>query len=191
VTGSIGVMRLFIGIPLAAQVIEELSAICQRLRSARDGLRWSAPVSWHITLQFLGETPENQYNCLLPRLRGIKAPGISMRLEGLDAFDRVGVFFAGVDVSPQLALLQRHVTAATAQCGFVAETRPYHPHVTLARAKGDRRGRSLRELKSKVGREPRFSSFTANEFLLCEAFLSPAGSRYEVRERFIFAAPIN
>jgi RNA 2',3'-cyclic 3'-phosphodiesterase len=184
-------MRLFIGIPLAAQVIEELSAVCQRLRSDSDRLRWSSPDSWHITLQFLGETPKDQYDCLLPRLREIRSPGISVRLAGLDFFDRVGVFFAGVDVSPELALLQRHVTAATAQCGFVAETRPYHPHVTLARARGDRRGHGLRELKSRVGHEPRFSSFIANEFLLYEAFLSPSGSRYEVRERFIFAAPLN
>jgi RNA 2',3'-cyclic 3'-phosphodiesterase len=184
-------MRLFIGIPLAAQVIEELSAVCQRLRSDRDGLRWSSPESWHITLQFLGETLENQYDCLLLRLREIRSPRISVRLEGLGIFDRAGVFFAGVDVSTELALLQRHVTAATAQGGFVAETRPYHPHVTLARAKGDGRGHSLRELKSKVEREPRFSSFIASEFLLYEALLSPAGSRYEVRERFIFAAPLN
>jgi RNA 2',3'-cyclic 3'-phosphodiesterase len=182
-------MRLFIGIPLAAQVVEELSAICQRLRSDHDGLRWSSPESWHITLQFLGEANGNQYDCFVPPLRGLKSPGISIRLERLDFFDRVGVFFAGVEVSPELALLQRHVTAATAQCGFVADARPYRPHVTLARVKGNRRGHSLRELKSKAGREPRFTSFIANEFLLYEAFLSPAGSRYEVRERFVFASP--
>ena len=182
-------MRLFIGIPLAALVIEELSAICQRLRSDRDGLRWSLPESWHITLQFLGETPVQKYDRLLPRLCDIRSAGISVGLEGLDFFDRAGVFFAGVDVSPELALLQRRVTATTALCGFVADVRPYHPHVTLARVKGDRRGHSLRELKSKAGRDPRFTRFMANEFLLYEAFLSPAGSRYEVRERFIFAAP--
>ena len=45
-------MRLFAGIPLAAAVIDELSAISIRLRSNDDGLRWSAPESWHITLQF-------------------------------------------------------------------------------------------------------------------------------------------
>ena len=182
-------MRLFIGIPPASLVVEELSAICQRLRSDRDGLRWSSPESWHITLQFLGETNGNQYDCFVPRLRGLMSPCISIRLEGLDFFDRVGVFFARVEVSPELALLQRHVTAATAQCGFAAETRPYHPHVTLARVKGNTRGNSLRELKSKAGREPRFTSFIADEFLLYEAFLSPTGSRYEVRERFVFATP--
>jgi 2'-5' RNA ligase len=177
-------MRLFIGIPLTAQVIEELSEVCHRLRSERDNLRWASPESWHITLQFLGETSRQQYDCFVPRLQGLKSPGVPVHLEALDVFDRAGVFFAGVSVSPELRLLQRAVTGATSHCGFVAESRAYHPHVTLARAKGAQRGGSLRNLRSRVGREPRFTSFIANEFLLYEAFLSPRGSRYEVRERF-------
>ena len=181
-------MRLFIGIPLAPQAIEELSRICQRLRSEQDGLRWSSPESWHITLQFLGETPHQQYDCFVPRLHELKSPGVSVQLEGLDIFDHAGVFFAGVNVSPELLLLQQAVTAATSRCGFVAEFRPYHPHVTLARAKGAQRGHSLRGLKSKIAHVPRFTSFVASEFLLYEAFLSPRGSRYEVRERFALGA---
>jgi 2'-5' RNA ligase len=181
-------MRLFIGIPLQARVVEELAAICRRLRSERDGLRWSAPDSWHITLQFLGETSGERYACLVPRLRDVRSPGVPVQLEGLDCFDRVGVFFAGVSVSPELAHLQRLVTAATARCGFLPETRPYHPHVTLARVKGSKRGQGLRDLKDKAVRAPRFTSFVAEEFILYEAFLSPSGSRYEVRERFSLAA---
>jgi 2'-5' RNA ligase len=181
-------MRLFVGIPLASQVVEELSAICHRLRAANDRLRWSSPDSWHITLQFLGETSPEQYGCIVPQLHGLGSACVSVQLKGLDVFDRVGVFFAGVDVSSELALLQQRVTAATAKCGFLAEKRAFHPHVTLARAKGDRRGSSLRELRSKAGRESHFSGFIAHEFLLYEAFLSPAGSRYEIRERFVLAA---
>jgi 2'-5' RNA ligase len=179
-------MRLFIGIPLAPEVIKELSAVCQRFRSKYE-LRWSSPESWHITLQFLGETSRQQYDCLVARLHDLKCPRVSVRLRGLDVFDRVGVFFAGIEVSPELALLQQRVTAATVPCGFVAETRAYHPHVTLARAKGDRRGGNLRDLKNKAEREIAFTGFSAEEFLLYEAFLSPAGSRYEVREHFTFA----
>jgi 2'-5' RNA ligase len=79
-------------------------------------------------------------------------------------------------------LLQERVTAATQPCGFVPEARPYQPHITLARGKGQRR--DLGELKAKIRRQPDFTRFVAREFLLYESFLSPAGSRYEVRERF-------
>jgi RNA 2',3'-cyclic 3'-phosphodiesterase len=64
-------MRLFVGIPLAPAVVEELSAIALRLQAKDDGLRWSAPESWHITLQFLGNTAE--YECIVARLHELRA----------------------------------------------------------------------------------------------------------------------
>jgi 2'-5' RNA ligase len=177
-------MRLFIAIPLPAGVARELSEVSKRLRSDQDGLRWASPESWHITLQFLGNTSPEQYACLIARLREVRSSPVAISLKDLGIFDRAGVFFADVAVSYELLRLQQSVTAATSHCGFTAEDRPFHPHVTLARAKGDRRGRSMRALKSRIGLQPNFGSFTAGMFQLYEAFLGPSGSRYEVREQF-------
>jgi RNA 2',3'-cyclic 3'-phosphodiesterase len=174
-------MRLFVGIPLTAAVIEELSAISMRLQAQADGLRWSAPESWHITLQFLGDTP--QYECIVSRLRDLRSSAVPIQLEGLGFFDRAGVFFAGVNLTPELQALQQRVTGATGLCGFIPETRPYHPHITLARSKG-KGGRWLRELKSKIHRDPDFSGFVADGFVLYESVPGPGGSRYEIRDRF-------
>jgi 2'-5' RNA ligase len=173
-------MRLFVGIPLAAAAIGELSAAVERLRTHGDGLRWTAPESWHITLQFLGNTSPEQYECVVARLRGLDLPPAAIELEALGCFNRTGVIFAGVRVSPELLLIQQRVTAATALCGFVGEARAYQPHITLARSKGKDRSR----LKAKISRQTRFTSFVAGEFLLYESFLGAAGSRYEVREHF-------
>jgi 2'-5' RNA ligase len=135
-------------------------------------------------LQFLGNTP--QYECIVSRLRELRSPAVAIQLEGLGFFDRAGVFFAGVNLIPELETLQQRVTAATGLCGFIPETRPYHPHITLARSKG-KAGRGLRELKSKIHREPKFSGFVADEFVLYESVPGPGGSRYEVRDRFTLA----
>jgi 2'-5' RNA ligase len=177
-------MRLFVGIPLAAAVIDELAAVSARLRSRDDGLRWAAPESWHVTLQFLGNTGPEQYACLAARLGEVRSPPVPVRLEGLDFFDRAGIFFAGVGLTPELLSLQQRVAAATGLCGFAAETRPYHPHITLARSKGEGRGHGLRELKARMQRQPSFTRFVAEEFLLYESHLLPGGARYEIRERF-------
>jgi 2'-5' RNA ligase len=176
-------MRLFVGIPLAAEVIEELSALSMRLQSSADGLRWSAPESWHITLQFLGNTPE--YECVVARLRELRTPLLPVQLEELGFFERAGVFFAGVRLTPELSALQQRVTAATGLCGFVPESRPYHPHITLARSKS-KGATALRALKSKIHREPKFSGFVAPEFVLYESVPGAKGSHYEVRQRFQF-----
>src|SRR5262249_42292566 len=130
-------MRLFIAISLAPEVVEALDRLSHSLRSTSDGLRWSSPETWHITLQFLGETSIENYGCVTQRLGAIKSSAVPIWLHGTCFFDRGGVFFAGVNVSPELRELEKLVVAATAQCGIVAEDRPYHPHVTLARAKGD------------------------------------------------------
>jgi 2'-5' RNA ligase len=175
-------MRLFIGIPLSREIVEGLAAISHRLRRPGDGLRWSSPESWHITLQFLGATTPAQFDCVVSHLRQLNSPPVPVQLEGGDCFDRVGVFFAGVHVTPGLLRLQQDVTALTAPCGFVAEPRPYHPHITLARGKDG--GRAIRDLKKRVGVAPVFPEFVAREFLLYESHLGPDGSRYEVRARF-------
>jgi 2'-5' RNA ligase len=154
-------MRLFIGIPLSPAVISELATLTARLESKAGSLRWTGPESWHITLEFLG---------------------------GLGIFDRAGVFFAGVASTPELVSLQQRVTAATSHCGFVPETRPFHPHITLARAKGQGRCDPLRALEDRSERRHTFTRFLAQEFLLYESHLSPAGSRYEIRARFPFAS---
>jgi 2'-5' RNA ligase len=184
-------MRLFAGIPLAAPVIDELSAISVRLRSSGDGLRWSAPDSWHITLQFLGNTGQEQYECIVARLRELSLPPVPVQLEAMGFFDRAGIFFAGVSLTSELVFLQQSVTAATGLCGFIPETRPYHPHITLARSKSKGRAQGLGELKTRIHRQPSFTKFVAEEFLLYESLTRPSGAHYEIRERFDLDGPRN
>ncbi len=155
-----------------------------RHRLKEDGLRWSTPESWHITLQFLGNTSETQYECVVARLRELQVAPVPIELDELGFFDRAGIFFVGVALTPELLALQKKVTASTIPCGFVPEDRPYRPHITLARSKGRRNAVGLEELKAKVRRPPKFDHFMAEEFLLYESFTWPTGSQYEARERF-------
>lgn len=116
-------MRLFVGIPMDARVAEQLAGVRARTERPQDGLRWSAPESWHITLQFLGAASAAQFDYVVAGLGEIRAQRVPVKLEGLGFFDRAGVFFADVRVSPELEALQKSVTAATSACGFVAEDR--------------------------------------------------------------------
>ena len=108
-----------------------------------------------------------------------------MRIElgSLGTFDRTGVLYVEVRVTPELAGLQQAVTASTAPCGFTPEDRPYHPHITLARRKG-KGGRELRNLKLPMQQHPKLAGFTAESFILYESIPTSESSRYEVREQF-------
>jgi RNA 2',3'-cyclic 3'-phosphodiesterase len=177
-------MRLFIGIPLSQPVVEEISAFILDLRAASAGLRWSAPGSWHITLQFLGNTKEDQLDCILPRLSAVRSSVMAIQLDASGFFARAGVFFAGVRSTPKLLALHQRVIAATSLCGFLPEERAYHPHITLARTNRKPGLDAIKALKQEISQQPTFTPFNANEFALYESFLGREGSRYEIRERF-------
>jgi 2'-5' RNA ligase len=178
-------MRLFIGIPLGEGTAGGLSAVVNQLRSkaAPDSPRWSARESWHITLQFLGSTTPEQYGCIIGSLRELRYPPLRIELGSLGTFDRAGVLYVEVCVSPELAALQQAVTASTFPCRFPLEDRPYRPHITLARRKG-KGSRELRNLKLQMQQQPKLSGFTADSFILYESTPTPDGSRYEIREQF-------
>ena len=180
-------MRLFVGIPLHDTVVRELATVVSRSRSQTDKLRWTEPESWHITLQFLGHATPEQLDCLTLQLREVRSAPAPLQLGELGFFDRAGIFFVDVALSPALIALQQHVVAATSSCGFVVETRPFHPHITLARAKDQGRAAQLRELRKKILLQPAFSRFIAPEFLLYESHLGAEGSQYEVLRRFPLA----
>jgi 2'-5' RNA ligase len=182
-------MRLFVGIPLADIVVRELAEVVSRFRSNTDNLRWTAPESWHITLQFLGNATAEQADCLKARLAQVRSVSVMVQLGELGFFDRAGVSFADVIPTPALVALQQNVVVFTSACGFAAETRPFHPHITLARVKGQERGAHLRELRKQILGQPAFSRFRAEEFLLYESHLSAEGARYEVRGSFPLAGP--
>jgi RNA 2',3'-cyclic 3'-phosphodiesterase len=180
-------MRLFVGIPLPSPVIDALETVQLSLRTPDDRLHWSSPETWHITLQFLGECSPETSECVTERLAVIRLPRVPVLVRGTGVFERAGVFWAGVEVSTELRALEKRVVAATAQCGFTAEDRPYQPHVTLARAKGADRVSALRKLQRRARHDLEFPPFIATEFLLYESFFQPGGTRHEVRRRFPLA----
>lgn len=178
-------MRLFLAIALPEIVTVELRSFVSKLQGLHADVRWSAPESWHVTLQFLGNTSAVQYECLLRSLAKVRGAAAPVRLSDLGFFDRVGVFHIAVEPAPELVQLQKSVLEATTECGFTPEAKPWIPHITLARTRG--RGHGIRDLKARTSAAPRISAFTTREFLLYESTLHPSGSRYEVRARFPFA----
>lgn len=183
-------MRLFVGIPLADKVRSEVAGVVAQLRrgAGAEELRWAAPESWHITLQFLGNAGAEQFERVKARLGEVHSAPVPVRLGALGAFERAGIVYVDVDPGPELSALQQQVTAATSQCGFAPEERAFHPHITLARAKGRRRFRGVPAPRSWRESPPQFTPFESREFLLYESFTGESGSRYEVQARFPLAS---
>ncbi len=170
-------MRLFVGIALADAVVRELENVVAQLRPSVGELRWTEPDSWHITLQFLGNATSEQFDCLMEQLGKVRSAPVPVQLGELGCFDRARALIAHVAATSGLVVLAERVAAATSRCGFAPETRPFHPHITLARAKGQGRGAELRTLASRMRSQPAFTPFAAREVQLYESHLRAEGAR--------------
>ena len=77
----------------------------------------------------------------------------------------------------QVELIFEQTEKLLHQVGFSRETRPFSPHITIARA---RSGRNRDEIASFLGHlaEESFGSFNAEHVRLKQSLLSPSGPRY-------------
>lgn len=178
-------MRLFAALPLPEAAVERLTKLRLRLSAPGDGLRWSSPEQWHVTLQFYGEVEETTLSCLERALAGIRAFAPEIRLESFGAFPAKGILHVPVELSPTLMRLHGAVGEASSGCGLLPEDRPFRPHITMARSKGKVGARTLQRLLHPA--LPPFGpsiQWRADELLLIESSLRPEGALYTVRHRF-------
>jgi 2'-5' RNA ligase len=149
-------MRTFIALNLPAR---ERQRIHRAVRSLREGglpVRWVEADSLHLTLKFLGEIrPERiaEVEGAVARVASATSP-FTLLLEGFGAFPtlrRPRVIWMGARATPELRCLKQDLEWALADRGFEAETRAFHPHLTLGRADAGDRGGAFRELEGLVG----------------------------------------
>ncbi|MFF4651729.1 RNA 2',3'-cyclic phosphodiesterase [Streptomyces sp. NPDC001380] len=133
-------MRLFVAVTPPRAALAELDAEVRALRAAAAGLplRWTEPDSWHLTLAFLGEVPEEALPDLEERLARAARRHEAHRLS-LAGGGRFGdrALWAGVrGDTPALRRLAASVQAAARRAGAPAadDDRPYRAHLTLARS---------------------------------------------------------
>ncbi len=177
-------MRLFVGLAIAEEVKQALERVTLRLRAKDDGLRWSTPDQWHVTLVFLGELADEARGRLVRELAELRLPPVSLRMDGLGVFERAGILYAQVEVTPELLRIYEAVAAAVTRAGLEVEDRPYRAHVTLARSRNRDGKKTIERLRRSSVQQRLNERWDAAEFLLYESKLSPKGSAYVVRERF-------
>jgi RNA 2',3'-cyclic 3'-phosphodiesterase len=144
-----GPPRLFVAVPLddaARSAVEEIVAQVRATEPEGRGVRWVRLDGLHLTLRFLGPTPEARIADLEKAIRTAAADHgtISLRLAGAGAFPATGrprALWLGVeDGTDQLSALARRLEDELARAGWERDARPFRPHLTLARADGVRSG---------------------------------------------------
>jgi RNA 2',3'-cyclic 3'-phosphodiesterase len=138
VTAGASDVRAFVALEIDAGVREAIGRLVAELRPRAPAARWSRPEGVHLTLRFLGSTSPDQVESLRPALAAAAegCPASDARVGDLGVFPARGsprVLWVGLDLAPEILALQKACERAAVSAGFPSETRPFQPHLTLAR----------------------------------------------------------
>ncbi len=188
-------MRLFVALDIGADIRQRITEFRNQMRSLAPDVRWVGPETFHITLQFLGETKKlDEIQHALQSVRGAPVD-LSFRNAGFFPSPKAPrVFWVGIEADLRLQELVNAIGQAVQPLGFERDAGPFKPHLTLARAgsgrprpvAGERSAPALRLIQTKLETlgQLEFGTMTAHEFCLYESKLSPAGARYTKLSRY-------
>jgi len=133
-------VRSFIAIELPDELKQGLTQLEAQLKMGKQPwVKWVDPYSIHLTLKFLGSIAVDRTS-EITRAMAEAVQGISpFHLEAKDLgvfpnLRRVQVIWVGVSGGvDKLNQLQQHLESNLARLGFASESRPFTPHLTLAR----------------------------------------------------------
>lgn len=177
--------RLFLGIRIPEEIRQALQ-IHLRDSSGDQPLpgRAVSPDNWHLTLRFLGDTARSHAERVCGEIRNAPlGPPFQVHFGTCGAFPRparASVLWVGIrDGAAELTELAAAIEAAVRRAGIAPETKPFTPHLTLARI---RPPRNVQQWLDQI--PPAEISFRVDEVVLFRSHLRHGPPRYEVVSRF-------
>ncbi|MDD1676618.1 MAG: RNA 2',3'-cyclic phosphodiesterase, partial [Methanomicrobiales archaeon] len=95
------------------------------------------PAAAHVTIKFLGEVPEEQLPQIITAIRGVRCAPFDITITGIGCNSRVKprIVWGIVKDHGESADLAHQADEVLAPLGFPRESRPFRPHITLARVR--------------------------------------------------------
>lgn len=178
-------MRLFVGINFPKKQRAKIHRAARALRERELPVRWVDPDNYHVTLKFLGEVRREQVEVVTNAMERAAASTQPFETEigGFGAFPSVrrpSVIWLGVGATPELRCLKQDLEWSLGDQGFHAESRSFHPHVTVGRANGSGGAGAFRELDNVFVELDFTETVRVHSIDLIRAQLSKEGVRYSV-----------
>ena len=177
--------RLFVALELPEEIRSGLAAWQARELEPIPVLRPVAPEALHVTLAFLGHTPEKAIDRIAAILDEVAAPAPELRFlpdpVGKPPGSRPRIFAVEAESDGATALQAEVSDALEAARLYEPEKRDFWPHVTVARARRERRGskKTARvDVRPRALPEELLQPFSAVRVRLYRSNLRPQGAEY-------------
>jgi 2'-5' RNA ligase len=178
-------MRLFLALDIPDGIKDEIVFLHDK---SLVGAQWTTRSQWHITLHFIGERESD--TAIREALAEVEAPAFALYLVGVGQFPEKGkprVLWAGIHAPDALQTLRQLTGKALQTTGYQPETRPYSPHLTLARFKQNTPDRTAMQAYFDQHAAFKTESFPITQFTLYESQLLKGGAVYTVCASFPLA----
>ena len=174
--------RTFLCIDVGPFVRDALAKLNRRLSPFASRLGLVDPSRAHLTLLFLGAIDAATAQRVVEAMDACCArhPPFTLQPGGGGFFGserHPKVFWAGMPPDPVLLALQADLAAAVTAAGVSLETRPYRPHLTIARVRSALPPGSLTSIISSIN-NTHFAEIPVDRVLFLNSRLNGPGPRY-------------
>ena len=174
--------RTFVGIFPPPDIQSAVAILLSPLTQNAPAIRWERQEKFHVTMKFLGDVLPEQLHQLQTLLdqecQSIRRFEIVLTTVGcfptVNAPKIVWMGSSG-DENARLGDCFKAVERACISAGFKKNERPFHPHMTLGRVKGNISENLIKKIENTTF-EP--LQFLCTELLIMKSDLSPSGSAY-------------
>ncbi|GAB4417032.1 MAG: RNA 2',3'-cyclic phosphodiesterase [Thermodesulfovibrionales bacterium] len=181
-------LRCFIAINLHEPLKKEIDESTAGLKKDDWDVRWVPVQNLHITLKFLGNTPEDLLQKIEEKLSRASAycKPFDVKLCSVGVFPdekRPRVIWIDLLDSDELVRLQEGIENSMVDLGFEKEGRPFSPHLTIGRIRSLKgRDSLLRAIRTLKDRE--FGNIRVDRVSLMRSELKPTGAQYTIMAEF-------
>jgi 2'-5' RNA ligase len=181
--------RLFIAVPLTDAATAAVAVVVESIRAGEPegrGVRWVRLDGLHLTLRFLGPTPEPRVPDLAAAVASVARDGepFTITIRGAGSFPPTGrprtIWLDIRDGVESLEGLAARLDDRLAGAGWERERRPFRAHLTLARADGVRSGPATVAALTAAAADLAIES-TIDRMVLFESITGSGRARYVER----------
>jgi 2'-5' RNA ligase len=175
-------LRCFIAIELPERLKEDISALTERLRATGADVKWVPAGNLHLTLKFLGNTPEENLQGIKERVQAAagRHRNFGAQLSSVGVFPskvRPRVLWIGFSRPEEILLLQGDIEKNMQALGYEPESRPFKAHLTIGRARS-MRGKDLLLKELDTFENTVFGEFQVEAISVMRSELRPSGARH-------------
>ena len=181
-------IRTFLAIPVPDEVKSKKKMLYSTLEQTEGSIYWVKNLHLHLTLKFLGHTPESSIDGVSREVEKVthQISPFKLTIKGTGCFPiptRPRTLWLGVgDNLNHLTDLVKQIENLLYPLGFPNEEREYHPHITVARIKYPQKYTPNIDPFLKSSYDP--IDFSVDRVQYFSSELTPSGAIYTLLKTF-------